>query len=84
MWSIPATNSVRHSTYSMESAMAQSDNMTSVFPRTGSRPPVGPKRVQDLAKVMQTLEHKGFMPPEHLMVIDTMLTMLGATLEAEY
>lgn len=35
-------------------------------------------------KVMQTLEHKGFMPPEHLMVIDTMLTTPGATLEVEY
>jgi Protein of unknown function (DUF3435) len=35
-------------------------------------------------KVMEALEHKGFMPPEHLMVIDTMLTMPGATLEAEY
>ena len=33
---------------------------------------------------MEALEHKGFMPPEHLMVIDTMLTMPGAMLEAEY
>lgn len=35
-------------------------------------------------KVMGTLEHKGSMPPQHLMVIDTTLTMPGATLEAEY
>ena len=35
-------------------------------------------------KVMGTLEHKGFMPPQHLMVIDATLTMPGATLEAEY
>ena len=35
-------------------------------------------------KVMDTLEHKSFMPPQHLMVIDATLTMPGATLEAEY
>ena len=35
-------------------------------------------------KVMKALEHKGFMPPQHLMVIDTTLSMPGATLEAEY
>jgi hypothetical protein len=35
-------------------------------------------------KVMGSLEHKGFMPPQHLMVIDATLTMPGATLEAEY
>jgi hypothetical protein len=35
-------------------------------------------------KVMETLEHKGFMSPQHLIAIDTMLTMPGATLEAEY
>ena len=35
-------------------------------------------------KVMDTLEHKGFIPPQHLMVIDAMLTMPGTTLEAEY
>ena len=35
-------------------------------------------------KVMDTLEHKGFMPPQHLMVIDATLTIPGATLEAEY
>ncbi|KAA8641792.1 DUF3435 domain-containing protein [Aspergillus tanneri] len=35
-------------------------------------------------KVAGTLENKRFMPPEHLMVIDTMLTLPGATLEAEY
>jgi hypothetical protein len=58
--------------------------MTSIFPHIGSCPLVGPKRVQDLAKVIQTLEHKSFMPPEHLMVINTMLTILGATLKAEY
>lgn len=33
---------------------------------------------------MDTLEHKGFMPPQHLMVIDAVLTVPGATLEAEY
>ncbi|KAL2810116.1 hypothetical protein BDW59DRAFT_155642, partial [Aspergillus cavernicola] len=37
-----------------------------------------------ITKVMDTLEHKGSMAPQHLMVIDTMLTMPGATLEAEY
>ena len=35
-------------------------------------------------KVMGALEHKGLMPPQHLMVIDTTLSMPGATLEAEY
>lgn len=35
-------------------------------------------------KVMDTLEHKSFMPPHHLMVIDATLTMPGATFEAEY
>ena len=35
-------------------------------------------------KVMKVLEHKGFMPPQHVMVIDPTLTMPGATLEAEY
>jgi hypothetical protein len=35
-------------------------------------------------KVLGALEHKGFMPLQHLMVIDAMLTMPGATLEAEY
>jgi hypothetical protein len=35
-------------------------------------------------KVMQTLEHKGFVFPEYLMVIDTMLTMPSTTLEVEY
>ena len=35
-------------------------------------------------KVMDTLEHKSFMPPQYLMVIDATLTMPGATLEAEY
>lgn len=35
-------------------------------------------------KVMDTLEHKSFIPPQHLMVIDATLTMPGATLEAEY
>lgn len=35
-------------------------------------------------KVMDTLEHTGFMPPQHLMVIDAVLTIPGATLEAEY
>ncbi|KAL4861381.1 hypothetical protein BDV12DRAFT_208056 [Aspergillus spectabilis] len=34
-------------------------------------------------KVMDALEHKGFMPPQHLMMIDAMLTMPGATIEAE-
>ena len=35
-------------------------------------------------KVMEALEHKGFMPPQHLTVIDATLSMPGATLEAEY
>ncbi|KAJ6103496.1 hypothetical protein N7486_005923 [Penicillium sp. IBT 16267x] len=35
-------------------------------------------------KVMGALEHRGFMPPEHLTVIDTLLTKPGATIEAEY
>ena len=35
-------------------------------------------------KVMGALEHKGFMPPQHLTVIDATLSMPGATLEAEY
>lgn len=35
-------------------------------------------------KVMDTLEHTGFMPPQHLKVIDAVLTIPGATLEAEY
>jgi hypothetical protein len=34
-------------------------------------------------KVMGALEHKGFMPPQHLMMIDAILTMQGATIEAE-
>jgi hypothetical protein len=34
--------------------------------------------------VMEALEHKGFMPLERQMVIDTTLTMPGVTLEAEY
>lgn len=33
---------------------------------------------------MGALEHKGSMSPQHLKVVDTTLTMLGATLEAEY
>jgi hypothetical protein len=35
-------------------------------------------------KVMGALEHKGSMSSQHLMVVDTMLTVPGATLEAEY
>ncbi|EDN05279.1 conserved hypothetical protein [Histoplasma mississippiense (nom. inval.)] len=35
-------------------------------------------------KVMDTFEHEAFMPPEHLMFVDCMLTMPGASLEAEY
>ncbi|KAH1593775.1 hypothetical protein KXX44_007968, partial [Aspergillus fumigatus] len=35
-------------------------------------------------KVMGALEHKGSMSPQHLKVVDTTLTMPGATLEAEY
>ncbi|ODM16216.1 hypothetical protein SI65_08215 [Aspergillus cristatus] len=35
-------------------------------------------------KVMGALEHKSFMPLQHLMVIDATLSMPGATLEAEY
>ncbi|RJE22917.1 hypothetical protein PHISCL_04765 [Aspergillus sclerotialis] len=35
-------------------------------------------------KVMDTLENKGFMPPQQLIVIDAILTMPGTTLEAEY
>jgi hypothetical protein len=34
-------------------------------------------------KVMDALEHKGSMPPQHLLMIDVMLSMPGATLEAE-
>jgi hypothetical protein len=34
-------------------------------------------------KVIDTLEHKSFMSPQHLMVIDTILTVPGATFEAE-
>ncbi|KAL4861379.1 hypothetical protein BDV12DRAFT_208062 [Aspergillus spectabilis] len=34
-------------------------------------------------KVMDALEHKGFMPPQHLIMINAMLTMPGATIEAE-
>jgi hypothetical protein len=33
---------------------------------------------------MGALEHRGFMPLEYLTVIDTILTKLGATIEAEY
>lgn len=33
---------------------------------------------------MGALEQKGSMPPQHLTVIDTTLSMPGATLEAEY
>ncbi|KAI3017333.1 hypothetical protein CBS147347_10329 [Aspergillus niger] len=35
-------------------------------------------------KVMDTLEHQSHMPPQHLAVIDAILTMPGTTLEAEY
>lgn len=35
-------------------------------------------------KVMETLEHKSFMPPEHLIMVDAILSMPGATIEAEY
>ena len=35
-------------------------------------------------KVMNILEHKSFMPPQHLMVIDATLTIPDATLKAEY
>ncbi|EDN07431.1 conserved hypothetical protein [Histoplasma mississippiense (nom. inval.)] len=35
-------------------------------------------------KVMDTFEHEAFMPPEHLMFVDCVLTMPGANLEAEY
>lgn len=35
-------------------------------------------------KVIGALEHKGSMSSQHLMVVDTTLTMPGATLEAEY
>lgn len=35
-------------------------------------------------KVMDILEHKSLMPPQHLAVIDATLTMPGTTLEAEY
>ncbi|KMU77075.1 hypothetical protein CISG_06113 [Coccidioides immitis RMSCC 3703] len=33
---------------------------------------------------METLEHKSFMPPEHLIMVDAILSMPGATIEAEY
>ncbi|KAL4912623.1 hypothetical protein BDW62DRAFT_214876 [Aspergillus aurantiobrunneus] len=36
------------------------------------------------AKVMDTLEHKGSMAPQHLTVINTMQTIPGITVEAEY
>ncbi|GIJ89518.1 hypothetical protein Asppvi_008460 [Aspergillus pseudoviridinutans] len=35
-------------------------------------------------KVMGALEHKASLSSQHLMVVDTILTMPGATLEAEY
>ncbi|KAL4864645.1 hypothetical protein BDV12DRAFT_175830 [Aspergillus spectabilis] len=35
-------------------------------------------------KVIDALEHKGSMPPQHLIMIDVMLSMPGATLEAEF
>ncbi|EEH42581.2 uncharacterized protein PADG_07401 [Paracoccidioides brasiliensis Pb18] len=35
-------------------------------------------------KVMDTFEHEAFMPLEHLMFVDCMLTLPGASLEAEY
>ncbi|OJD26938.1 hypothetical protein ACJ73_01660 [Blastomyces percursus] len=35
-------------------------------------------------KVMETLEHKSFMSPEHLIMVDAVLSMPGATIEAEY
>ncbi|EDN05363.1 conserved hypothetical protein [Histoplasma mississippiense (nom. inval.)] len=35
-------------------------------------------------KVMDTFKHEAFMPPEHLLFVDSMLTMPGACLEAEY
>ncbi len=34
-------------------------------------------------KVIDTLEYKGFMPPQYLIIIDAMLTMPGTTIEAE-
>ncbi|OJD27370.1 hypothetical protein ACJ73_01234 [Blastomyces percursus] len=34
-------------------------------------------------KVMGTFEHEAFMPPEHLMFVDCILTMPGASIEAE-
>nr|KMM69757.1 hypothetical protein CPAG_06071 [Coccidioides posadasii RMSCC 3488] len=35
-------------------------------------------------KVMDTFKHGSFMPPEHLIFVDSMLTAPGASLEAEY
>ncbi|KAL2812560.1 hypothetical protein BDW59DRAFT_176957 [Aspergillus cavernicola] len=37
-----------------------------------------------ITKIIDTLEHKGSMAPQYLMVINTMLTMLDTILEAEY
>lgn len=36
------------------------------------------------AKVMGALEQRGFMPPQQMLMIDTILSLLGTTLEAEY
>ncbi|KAL3429111.1 hypothetical protein BDV09DRAFT_200914 [Aspergillus tetrazonus] len=36
------------------------------------------------AKVMGALEWKGFMPPQQMLMIDTILSLPGTTLEAEY
>ena len=36
------------------------------------------------AKVMGALERKGFMPPQQMLMIDTILSLPGTTLEAEY
>lgn len=35
-------------------------------------------------RVMGAFEHKSFMPSQHLMLVDAMLTMPGSTLEAEH
>ncbi|KAL4761146.1 uncharacterized protein BDW70DRAFT_150295 [Aspergillus foveolatus] len=35
-------------------------------------------------KVMGSLERKGFMPPQQMLMIDAILTLPGTTLEAEY
>ncbi|EER22856.1 hypothetical protein CPC735_021550 [Coccidioides posadasii C735 delta SOWgp] len=42
------------------------------------------KSEHNKAVFVDTFEYEGFMPPEHLVFVDQMLTMLDTSLEAEY